>query len=291
MNHRYLFSLVAAMVACAFPLAASQARTFQDGLKKAGSDKPLVVLCYGANFDKFNTQYYEKYFKVKNHELGRVYSKETFVVVPVYQQPTDAEKREYEKVMGKRGGLPGVRTYPSILVLDGNANFRGAVDDFQDLETPEKAAAALSRLLEDFRKQQKLLSQAEHSKGANKTRLTREALSISNVRAPQHGMYDPSNNGLVQELQIKSLEDANAHVRHIIANGNFSRIERQMILVAYAGHLRRNKGSVARLRAIFTEIRNIDPDSIYGHYAEGALKIWVEPLETEAMNKKDGKDK
>ena len=54
-----------------------------------------------------------------------------------------------------------------------------------------------------------------------------------------------------------------------------------MMMAAYAGHLRRGgegkkPASKERLRALYTEMRNIDPDSTYGAYAEGALVIWVE---------------
>ena len=57
-----------------------------------------------------------------------------------------------------------------------------------------------------------------------------------------------------------------------------------MVMAAYAGHVRRKKGPVALLRALYTEMRNIDPTSTYGIYAEGALEIWVEPLEKEAQS-------
>ena len=57
-----------------------------------------------------------------------------------------------------------------------------------------------------------------------------------------------------------------------------------MVMAAFAGHVRREKGPVAMLRALYTEMRNIDPTSTYGVYAEGALEIWVEPLEKEASS-------
>lgn len=281
---RFLSILAAAFVAFACSLSANQVRTYQDGLKKVGNDKPLIVFCYGANFDNVGPEMYNNYVRKGGHALSRVLSRETFVVVPIYQQPNDHEKREYEKVMGKHRLPGGIWSYPSFAVVDGKGNFRGAVQSSEELKDTDTAAAALSSLLEDFRKQQKLLEQSERSKGENKTRLIREALAISRVRVPGHGMYDPSNNGLVEQLQVMDLERANAHVRGIIARGNFTLIERQMILVAYAGHMRRSKASVTRLRAIYTEIRNIDPKSIYGLYAKGALALWVEPLEKD----KDG---
>jgi hypothetical protein len=78
-----------------------------------------------------------------------------------------------------------------------------------------------------------------------------------------------------------SYDEANAHVRKMMAQGGYSKLQRQMMMAAYAGHLRRGgekmkPASKERLRALYTEMRNIDPESTYGAYAEGALVIWVE---------------
>lgn len=283
---RFRFLLTVLMTLMAYTATAGHVRSLSDGYRRVGDDKPLVVFCYGANFDKINQELHDTLLKGKDRSLMRVLGRVDYVIIPVYQQPTDREKKETEKALGKARMPGGIRSYPCFIVVDGKGNFRGAVQSAEELESPEKAAAALSSLLEDFKKQQKLLKQADGSSGAAKNRILREALSISSVQVPGHGMYDPSNNELVQKLQVMDLVTANAHVRNIIANGNFTRLERQMILVAYAGHMRRSgKASTARLRAIFTEIRCIDPDSIYGHYAQGALELWVIPNEGSAPEK------
>lgn len=284
------------MAVLALPLHAAQAPSYQDGLKKATSNRPLVVFCYGANFDRINPEIYEKLFKGKDHSFSRVIRGLNYVVVPIYQLPTPAEKRAADKVM--RGGrLPGgIRTYPCILLVDAQNNLRGSVQSAEDIESPEKAAVALTNLLNDYRKQQDLLEKAARAKGSNHTRYMREALAISSIRVPNHGMYDPSTGGIVEQLQvIKDIPTANAHVRNFISGGNYTLIERQMILVALAGYIRRlditNHKKVVHteiLRALFTEIRNIDPKSIYGRYAEGAIKIWVVPNETN-MEEKEAK--
>ena len=275
---RRIISLAAALLALSHPLLAAPVRTFQDGLKRAGAEKPFVVFCYGANFDKYNVDVYNTFIKGRNPALSRVLNNEVFLVLPVYQQPTDHEKREYEKIMG-RNRVRGVRSYPSFIVLDGQGNFRASVQSSEELESPEKAAAALTTVLADFRKQQKLLSQAASAKGDTKTRLMREALAIHTVKVPNHKECDPANDGLVERLQSmdKDLTRANAYVRHMIAKGNYTPVERQMILTAYAGLLRRSGGSVEQLRALYTEIRNILPTSAYGYYSEGAMMKWVEP--------------
>ena len=279
---KLIITLAAVLAGFTCSLQAAQVRTYQDGLKRASGEKPLIVFCYGANYDKYSEKIYDTYVKHgRNTPLGRVLSREAYVVVPIFQQPSSAEQRDYERVMGKRRLPGGIRSYPCFAVVDGSGNFRGAVQSSDELETPEKAAEALASLLEDYRRQQKLLARAERLKGDTRREVMREALNISRVRVPGHGMCDPANDGLGEKLQVMSVEAANEHVRRLIANGNYTLIERQMMLVALSGHMRREKVAVHRLRAIFTEIRNIDPNSIYGAYAEGAMALWVIPKEQE----------
>ncbi len=261
---------------------ASQSRTFEDALKKAGKDKPFVMFCYGANYDNASIKIYETYIAKHEKNMHRVLSKTNYVVVPVYQQPDEKEKREYERVMGKRGLPGGVRSIPCFAVLDGGGNVRGAVQSREELDDPEKAAKALAKLLSDFDEQQKLLEKSARASGPRKEELQREALSYTDLKIPGHALYDPSQNGLVQKLQLMEIPEANTYIRTLLAGGTFSPVERQMVMAAFAGHVRRSKGPVPMLRALYTEMRNIDPTSTYGIYAEGALELWVEPLEKEA---------
>ena len=263
---------------------ASQSRTYEDALKRAGKDKPFVMFCYGANYDDVSVKAYETYIKKHEKNMQRVLSTTNYLVVPVYQQPNEKEKREYEKVMGKRGLPGGVWSIPCFAVVDGSGNVRGAVQSREEMDDPVKAAAALSKLLEDFDKQQKLVNQAERASGKRKEELQREALSYTDLRVPNHTLFDPSQNGLVQKLQIMSIAEACSYVRSLLAKGAYSPVERQMAMAALAGHVRREKGPVSLLRALYTEMRNIDPSSTYGVYAEGAFEIWVKPLEKEARS-------
>ncbi len=273
-----LFALLGGMA------GASQSRTFEDALKKAGTDKAFVMFCYGANYDDISIKMYETYIKKHEKNMYRVLNSTNYLVVPVYQLPNEKEKREYERVMGKRGLPGGIWSVPCFAVVDGNGNVRGTVQAREELDDPVKAAAALSKLLDDFKEQQKLLTRAERASGKRKEELQREALSYTDLRVPNHALFDPSQNGVVQDLQIMSIPEANSYIRKLLANGTYSPVEQQMVMAAFAGHVRREKGPVAMLRALYTEMRNIDPTSTYGVYAEGALEIWVEPLEKEASS-------
>lgn len=70
--------------------------------------------------------------------------------------------------------------------------------------------------------------------------------------------------------------EVEGHIRGLLAQPGYSLTQRQEMLAALAGHIRRNKGSVDKLRALYTEMRDLDPDSMYGAYAKGALNMWVD---------------
>ena len=288
---KFLSSLALLLAVAVSPLAASQARTYGDALKRSGGKRPIIVFCYAANYNKHSLQVYEDLVKNRRSPVAKILNREIFVVVPIFQQPDEREKKEYDKVMARHRLPGGIWSYPSFTVIDGKGNFRGVVQSSDQLSDPEKTAEALTSILADFREQESILSKAERASGSNKTKLIREALNLSDVRVPGHGMCDPANNGLVQDLQVKSIAEANNHVRNIINNGNYTKLERQMILSAYAGHVRRNKGPIPLLRAIYTEMRNIDPKSSYGAYAEGAIEIWVVPHEVDTKAKGKPEDK
>lgn len=282
MNRYFTLLLMMLFAVAAWPLRAAQ--SYANALKRAGDRNPVILFCYGANYDKISEQLYAEFIKNARSPVAKVLRGEVVAVVPIFQLPTEREQKEFNKATGGRGLPGGLRSFPCLAVVDGAGNLRGAVEG-SDIYDAELAAKKLSSLLVDFKNQKKLLDKAQTATGNRKDNLTREALNIKTLRVPGHAMIDPANNGLVEKLQKMSIADANALIRGMIASGNYSPIERQMLMAAYAGHVRHIKGPVFLLRALYTEMRNIDPDSVYGAYAEGALELWVEPFEKDLAGK------
>lgn len=258
-------------------LSAATARTYQDALRKSGGKRPVVLFCYGANYDRVSEQAYESF--IRKRGIARAVRLCVFLEVPVYQMPNEKEQKAWNKVMGKASLPGGIWSYPCLVVLDGQGNLRGVVQSAEDMKSPEAAAEALNRLLEAFDEQDKLIAKAVRASGNKRLALLAQAADVQiNLPADITGPgFDPLT--VVEALQVKTLEEANAYVRGLIDSGFYTRRQRQEIMAAYAGHVRRNGGSANRLRAIYTEMRNIDPDSIYGAYAEGAIELWVVPKE------------
>lgn len=288
------FSILALSMLLAAPMQAAIARTYPDALAKTGKH-PIVIFIYGANYDKVSERTYEAF--VKKNKIMPYLRQATFLEMPLYQMPSDRERKDMEKRLGNKRLPGGIRSYPCLAVVDAAGNLRGVVQTPQEMKDPETALEALKVLLDNYYAQEKILEKARKAKGEKRADLLLAASDID-LRLPSGLLSDADKRNLdggsglgnrvefdplsvVEALQTKSYDEANAHIRQMMASGGYSKLQRQMIMAAYAGHLRRGgegrtPASKEWLRALYTEMRNIDPDSTYGAYAEGALVIWVE---------------
>lgn len=260
------------------PLHAVTARSYDDALGKSNGKKPIVLFCYGANYDKVSEKAYESFIRKRGIHVAT--KSAVLLEVPIYQMPNEKEQKEFRKVMGNHSLPGGIWSYPCLVVLDGSGALRGIVQSAEEMKNPETASAALTEVLAAFDEQEDLIKKAVRAKNEKRASLLAQAADVQAVMpAAVSGAtpFDPIT--VVEALQTMSHEEANNYVRQMISSGFYSRRQRQEIMAAYAGHLRRNGASANRLRAVYTEMRNIDPDSIYGAYAEGAIALWVVPKE------------
>ena len=291
---RKLLILMMTLCVLAQPGVAINARTYDDAMNK-GKKRPVVLFCYGANYDRYNLRVYDEF--IKQRKLMPFVRNCVFLEVPIYQMPDDKEKKEFEKVMGKGRGIPGgVRSLPCLVLMDGSGSVRGSVYSADEMKTAEDAGKALEVLLERFEEQEKLVNKAAKAGAGRQAKLLAQALDVNldmplgrfmsggslnlskdKIGLSQRFQLDPLK--LVQQVSKMSQPQANAFIRRMIDDGCYSRRQRQELLACLAGHARRNNASANRLRALYYEMRNIDPTSIYGRYAEGAIEVWVKPLE------------
>ena len=286
MCRRFLSFLMIGLSALASSAYGIVVRSYADALSKAG-EKPIVIFAYGANYDKFSMKVHEEF--IKRNKIMPVVRKCVFLEVPVYQNPSPAEQKVIEKIMGKRHLPGGIWSYPCLAVVDKNGKLRGIVQGASAMKNVETASAELTKLVDAYMAQEKLLAKAASAGGARKADFLLQASNI-NIAMPDMGnkaktdmkddigiaarmAFDPI--AIVEKLQVMSFAEADAYIRGMIANGCYSRRQRQEMMAAYAGHLRRNNASPERLRALYTEMRNLDPESMYGAYAEGAIALWV----------------
>ncbi len=275
------------LLASALPAFSATVRSYEEALRKAGDKKPIVIFSYGANYDAVSEACYESF--IKKRGIARVIRDCVFLEVPVYQQPNEKEKKETERIMGGKSLPWGIWSYPSLAVVDGKGNLRGIVQMADEMKDAETASAALDKLLKAFDEQQKLILQAEKAGGSRQAALLTQAADI-NLRMPKQLpsggkgseaidarlKFDPI--AVMTKIDIMAADEANAYIRNLMADGCYSLRQRQEILAAYSGRLRRLKVSHELLHAVYIEMRNIDPTSMYAAYAEEAIRLWAQPV-------------
>lgn len=304
-NHKLLSLLLLPLIFGTSVLAG----TYESALNRAGR-KPVVLFCYGADYDKVSERTYEEF--IKKRGISQALRGAVLVEVPIYQSPDEKQKKEYAKVMGNRSLPSGIWSYPCLVVVDAQGNLRGIVQSAEEMKNAETASAALTQIIDRFGDQEKILQKAERATGSRREALIAEAADVglplppsalkpdarSERRASRRRSKDDAPGqetlagrfsfdplALVEKLQPMSIVDAHNYVRTLEASGVYSKRQRQEMLAALGGHVRRSKGSPALLRAIYTEMRNIDPSNLYGAYAEGALELWCKDDEPSPSGK------
>lgn len=273
-------------------------------LKKAAGKKPVVLFCYGANYDKVSEARYEEF--IKKRGLARSLRGVDIVEVPIFQFPDEKQKREFERAMDGRPLPGGIWSYPCLAIVDSQGNLRGVIQSADEMKDLESASAALSNLIAQYYEQEKVLERAVKASGAARRALLAEAANYD-LSVPLSALKseDPRKKGddkeaqdelkklkfdplvLVEKIQTMSIEQAYNLIRDMEDAGGRSKYQRQEMLAALTGHVRRNQGSPTLLKALYIEMRNIDPKSSYGAYAEGALEMWCGMGEDEKGGKSE----
>ena len=121
---KFLLRTLLLLLLVAAPANAAIARTYPDALAKAGKN-PIVIFIYGANYDKVGQKAYEEF--VKKNKISPFIRQATFLEMPLYQMPSDREKKDMEKRLGNKRLPGGIWSYPCLAVIDKKGKLRGIV--------------------------------------------------------------------------------------------------------------------------------------------------------------------
>lgn len=292
------------------PASAVIRRSYPEALQHAGH-KPVVLFCYGANYDEVAVEFHDAFMNTKH--IRDLLRRCMFVEVPLYQLPTEKQKQEMQEIIGPRGLPGGIRCYPCLVITDSRGYTRSVIQGPEEMKDVDTALKNLKERLENFDKQEKLLSKVETAGGPRRYRLLTEAVDIDKMNLPGNAAdlgkrrrkrdkegfeeriaFDPIN--FMRHISIFSPQKAEAYTREMMKNPGYSKTQRQEMLAALAGSFRRSRNKkddeveegykrltdeeiIAKMRALYTEMYELAPDSLYGAYAESAIELWVKPLE------------
>lgn len=274
--------------------------------KKSRSSRPIVLFCYPANFNKASEKLHKSFFR--GRKVTRTLARTTYVEIPIYQTPDKKEKRIYDKIVGK-GGIPGgIKGLPCFIILDSAGNHLETIQGSILFDDIKATNIEIQKVLDIYEKQKLIVKKANRTKSKMKAILVAEAidmgLPVSGGLIAAAAAVDRENNKVVKnsrftyvsesevpKLDKRSPEQAYNRIRKIIIVSNYSKFQRQELLVTLSGHLHRQGVSDVILRSLYFDIRNIDPTSVYGSYADEAIRLWcpfqdLRSEEDQAMDKK-----
>ncbi len=280
---------LAALLSSAPLMAVQQAATYEDAAKKAKDDGILIYM-YGAGWDKIGEKMLTTLWK--SREIDKVAEQAIMLTLPVYQNPTEAEKKHTAKILGNYKLPNGISSYPCILMLDRNGRPYATIQGSDLTASPAQAVKTIRSNIEKLDQRTKLMQRAERAQGLEKAKLLGQTCDLG-IAPPDKVLdmikqADPEDkSGYVRRLQfspwalgdqIKELdaEEAVSRVRRMADDPAYTTYQKQEMYAVLTGKLRRNSPAydLKKLRTVFEEMRDLDPESMYGVAAASSIDAW-----------------
>ena len=294
--------------------------TYSDAISNVGNDG-IIIFCYGPDWNKRSTRMVKKFWE--RPEVEKVTGDAQLLAAPIYQDPTPEQKEKADSITQ---GMPGVPfgICPTVMMLDTAgimyANLSG-MDNLGD-ESGNLALKNIQEKLEAYRKQKKLLAEAENLNGEQKALKLGEVADLP-IKAPHDlvdliRIADPSDKtGMVRRnehsaLQFlykmmhtkdgflsadfqPSLKAMTDECMKVINDKALRPEDRQAAYCLLIGQVRREEGGGKHMKDMFDACAKIDPNTVYGRLAASMSNVWngakptisPEQLENAQKDKRD----
>ncbi len=289
---------------CTSAWAAERAKTYNEALSKAG-DEGVILYLYGPDWNKRSVKMLDTFWKTS--ELEHAAGNSVLVEVPIYQRPTDEQRAEQEEI---QSGFPlppphRYRSNPTVIMLDKTGRTYAILaghDELGEGLTGAKGCQLIQKNKGLLALQLDLMAKAEQASGLEKAKLIGQASTLG-IDPPHDALeqirgLDPNDeSGYVRRLSFdprKFQEDhkdakaaeLEAPVMKIVNDKAYSPLQRQETYCILIGQLRRDNAPKSVLKKHITDLKQIDPSSMYGQICDNLLSLWC----GEPAPKDDNKD-
>lgn len=278
-----------ALPAMAYPTA----KTFEEAKTKLKGDGLVFVFVHADGWDKLSKKTVD--LMMKDDEVTRELKDD---VVMTLALPNLGGKPLDEMLKSRFGNLrvPTPDSIPGVNVYTKEGRVLASLRiPFKERKKPAVLARRIKELKKAHARQNKLMAQAEQATGPEKARLLGEAAFVQGISRPDNvqkmiQQADPEDkSGMVKAVSVnlphyaigtagtKDWEKSLAEVRELQKNPCFNKEQQQQLCCIAIGLLRRHGGMQrkAELKEMIARLREIDPDSILGHSAIDAERLWV----------------
>lgn len=280
--------------------AGPERKTYEQAIKGNPNDG-IVVFLYGPDWEKDGPQLLKKMWtnpKVKNACGGA-----NLVAIPLYQRPNEKEKSAAEEKAKGFVRTKNVRSIPALVLQDYAGRDYYVISGDELLQSPEKVAELMKQKFELYKQQRKFLAQMEKAKGKAKARACAQAATIEGILPPKDyvkiirendpKLEDPLSARAVFNVyelivdsttpdkenpgkKILSIDETLTKLRELTSGDTYTPEQKQEIYAAAVGHLRRSGYDRAKIKKLYREMIELNPDSLWADYAKNAVKIWCD---------------
>lgn len=290
--------------------AAFSAKTFAAAKKRDPKDGILVYF-YGPDWDVRSTKMLKTLWE--NQDIKRACGDSAMLAVPVYQNPNEKQKKNAKTI---RDGMkiPHIFSYPAIVMCNNDGYTYYILQGDEIFEETSKVAETIKAKLKLFREQKAILKKAERAKGLEKAKLYGEAI-FDGINPPEDALKtikanDPKGElpyakrlefdvfKLITEQTYKDPDKpdkdlitpdaAVALVTKLAIDDQTTYLpwQRQELLAAVAGYLRRVDKTDARIKMLHKKILEIDPDSVWAAFVKDSEALWINPEKKKEKRRK-----
>ncbi len=281
--------------------AAFSAKTFAAAQKRDPKDGILVYF-YGPDWDVRSTKMLKTLWE--NPEIKKACGDSAVLSFPVYQDPNEKQKKN-AKIIREGMKIPHIFSYPAIVMYTSEGQKYYIIQGDEIFEETGKVAETIKAKLKLYREQKAILKKAERAKGLEKAKLYGEAM-LEGIDYPQDALKVIKANDPTGELPYakrlefdvftiiteKTYKDPDKPDKVLITpdaavalvtklaiedETTYLPWQRQELLAAAAGYLRRLDKTDARIKTLHKKILEIDSDSMWSAFVRDSDALWINP--------------
>lgn len=278
--------------------AGPEKKSYEQALKAEPNDG-IVVFLYGPDWEKKGPELLTTLWK--NSKIRSACGGANMVAIPIYQRPNEKETKEAQERGKGFKRMNHVRSIPALVLQTSSGEDYYAIYGDELNRSAEKVADLMKSKFELYKQRRTIMKKAEKAKGRAKARAYGEAAAIEGIFPPKDAakiirendpnLEEPLSARAVFDIyklmvdattpdnknpskKIFTVEEALAQYRKLMEGDKYTSAQKQEIIAATAGYLRRKKYDQAKVKKMYEEMLALDPDSVWGAYAKSALKAW-----------------
>ena len=303
MKKSLYLALLAACMLGTMPLQAAQLYSTQAEAEKSVTDDGYILAVYAKGWDRFSEALCKKL--VADPKIQKAAGTASIVLAPFYQYSSSDDRAKQAEVWGRlqEPRSNSMETYPSLLMYDKSGYLYGRVQGTLLMRgSIDEIAAEVQTKLDEKRKQDEIMKQADAASGVERAKLIAQACEFKGIEWPNNARNmvrsaDPSDeSGMVKRLnfdpwgfaqkycgkksdgglELPADETVRIMEEHL-KDPVYTPEQKQVFHAVIIGTLRRAKGDSAatQLRSNIMEMKRLAPESNLGVTADQTIKIWL----------------